>query len=604
MSVYLRKQYLKKGIHLSFVEAHYNAKTKNTVSKTIKNIGYVDDLKKTYVDPIAHYTEEAKTLSAASIAKDKAIKEEKIPRKRILKNLGCFLINSVYKNFEYQDVCEYLSFDKKIKYDLENVFRFLVFSQIVNPGSKQFEYNHKEMFLDEFNFSDDQLYDAIKIIGKNKKRFLEYTRLQLAKFYKMDLSTTYFDGTNIYFEIDRETDMLKRGPEKNNRHDPIIGLGLLMDANSIPIAYTTFPGNQSEQPEMHKCLNQLKKEQDVTGRTIIVADKGLNSGDNMYNAVQNGDGYIISQKVRGAKGSTLQWILDEKDYTVTKNEKGEVTFKIKHDIDDFPVKITSKLNGQKVEMNLKQKRVIFYSSEYAEKSKYERNKLIAKAKELINNPSDFNKDNSKDACTYIKEIHFTKDGEVATDQKLELNNELITKEEKLDGYYMIVTSETQLPDGEIIKLYRGLWEIEESFSIIKGVLKVRPVFAKTIEGIEAHLFVSFVSLLILRLLQKVCLKEEVTAEQRKAIEEANKKKKTHKIEINEIKEMPMKQIVNFIRSYQAVKINDKFFVVEYLDLIPNIEKITDLKLDKQCLLEANIKNFFKLTLQRTKKFTL
>ena len=296
----------------------------------------------------------------------------------------------------------------------------------------------------------------------------------------------------------------------------------------------------------------------------------------------------------------LAWILDEKDYKTNKDKTGKITYKIKHEISEYPIKITSKLNGQKATITLKQKRVLFYSADYAEKAKYERDKLIAKAYELIKNPSQYNKQNAKDASTYIKKITFTKEGEIATNQQLEINEDLIKKEEQLDGYYLIVTSETELEDEEIIKIYRGLWEIEETFSIMKGVLKVRPVFSKSI---EAHILISFVALLILRLLQKVCLKEEYTAEQLKVVEKANKRKKKHKIRLEKINEIPMKQIVNFIRSYQAVMLNDKYFVTKYNDLIPTIEKLTELKLDKHCLTENEIKKFFDLTLQRTKKFS-
>ena len=429
MSVFLRKQHLKDGTYLSFVESFYDSNTKNSVQKVIKKIGYVEKLKSTYNDPIAYFTEEAKKLSVESSKKYQESKFKPIPRTSINKNVGYFLPRYVYRQFNFDNVFEFLSLDKRFKYDLESVFRFAVFSQIINPSSKSLEYKNKDIFFDSFTFSDDQMYDAIKIIGSNEEVIKEYIQIQLRKVIKLNTSKTFFDGTNVYFEIDQENEELKRGPEKNNRHDPIIGMGLLMDGNGIPINYSLFPGNESEKPELHKNLQDLKKKLDITGKTIITADKGLNSGDNMYKAVQNGDGYVMGQKVRGGSKDTIAWVLkddDESPYTKTYDDNNVLTFKIKSEVDSYPVNITSPLNGQKAEVHLKQKRVVFWSKDYAEKAKYEREKLIAKAKAVISNPKDYLKHNIGDAATYIKELHFNKDGEIIVDVGFELDEEAIS----------------------------------------------------------------------------------------------------------------------------------------------------------------------------------
>ena len=252
MSVFLRKQNLKKGVYLSFIEAFYNSDSKNTTQKTIRKIGYVDDLKKTYTDPIAYFTEEAKKLSLESSKKYSDSKIAPIPRQRVLKNVGYFLPRYVYGKFHFDSVFKAITFDRRFKFSVESVFQFCVFSQIVNPSSKQSEFKNKDQFFDRFLFSDDQLYDGIKCIGENEELIKEYIQLRTKEIVKIDSSKTYFDGTNIYFEIDKENEELKRGPEKNNRHDPIIGMGLLMDANGYPINYSLFPGNSSEQPQLHK----------------------------------------------------------------------------------------------------------------------------------------------------------------------------------------------------------------------------------------------------------------------------------------------------------------------------------------------------------------
>lgn len=593
MSVFLRQVKLKNGISLVMYEGKYDPITKNTKQKVLKNFGTLEELKNIYVNPIEHFTNVCKEKDKELRLKYKEQKEEKIPRTTTKRYLGYFPIKRLLDKFNFKDEFTFLTLNKKIDFVLNDLFSFLVYSQIINPQSKNKSYEDKDRFFKSFNFSKSQMYDGIKFIGQNKQTILDYIKYQTKNIVKVDTTSTYFDGTNIYFEIDKENDMLKRGPEKNNRHDPIIGLGLLLDNNAIPISYTTFPGNCSEKPELHKNVQNLKKQENIKGRTIIVADKGLNCGDNIYQAISNNDGYVFSQKVKNTDSTTYNWILDSKEYINKKDNDDNIIFKSKSIVGEYPINITSKLNGQKSVINVTQKRVIFWSKDYADKAKFEREKIIAKAKLLVQNPKEYTKNTVGNAAKYIKEINYDTNGEILNKQ-LNIDYEKISEDEKLDGYYMIVTSETKLPDDKIIDIYRGLWEIEESFSIIKGVLKVRPIFSKSIEAIECHILVSYLSLLILRILQKNILKDELTAEQIKEIEKANRKKHTHKINMNKIGELPIKQIVDFMRSYECIEINNKYFVSEYHDLIPLFEEKYDLVLDKHILESKDIKKIFAL----------
>ncbi len=607
MSVFLRKQNLKKGVYLSFVESNYDSSTRNSRQTVIQKIGYVDDLKEKYVDPIAFFTDKAKVLSAESSQKYAESKSKRIPRVNIEKNLGYFLPKYVYDSFQLDPVFKYISCSHKYKFNLEHIFRFLTYSQIVCPSSKQSEFKKKDQYFDNFNFSDDQLYDAIQILGKNEEVIKEFIQLRLKKMISLDTSNTYFDGTNFYFEIDKENEELKRGPEKNKRHDPIIGLGLLIDANGIPINYTTFPGNCSEQPELHKNVQDLKKKEGIIGRTIITADKGLNSGDNMYKAIQNGDGYIIGQKVRGANSDCIDWILQDDEfspYRVLKDDEGNVTYKIKSEVDDYKVQITSPFNGQKTYVNLKQKRVVFWSKNYADKAKYERDKVIERSKQVLANPSKFLKSTIGDAATYIKEIKYDNNGEIIVHSNFELDFEAIDNASKLDGYYLIVSSEINLPDEKMIAIYRGLWEIEESFSIMKGVLKTRPFFSKTLLGIHSHILISFFSLLILRILQKVTLRKELSDQQVSEIENANKRKRVHKIRYKKIVEYPITQICDFIRNYNLLAVDDYFFVTKYSDFIPFINERFSINLDRNILYKKDIDKILSSLPQHTMKSLL
>ena len=124
------------------------------------------------------------------------------------------------------------------------------------------------------------------------EKVIEIYNHQVNLKYKFDTSHTYFDCTNFYFEIDREDDFRRKGPSKENRHEPLVGLGLLLDANQIPIGMKLYPGNESEKPVMRDVIDNLKTRNNISGRTIQVADKGLNCGNNIMHALKEGDGYI------------------------------------------------------------------------------------------------------------------------------------------------------------------------------------------------------------------------------------------------------------------------------------------------------------------------
>ena len=362
--------------------------------------------------------------------------------------------------------------------------------------------------------------------------------------YNRDTTHTYYDCTNYYFEINyNDTDLVdeegniieksyrKRGPEKNHRPDPIIQMGLLMDSNNIPLAYDLFPGNESEKSSLRPIHTRTKIKFNLE-RTIVVADRGLNTSDNIYSLVgdnskeKNFDGYIYGQSIRGADKEFKEWVLDQNGYKVDKvvdidghvetfrkaifNDQGQIVgyeqaeVEFKHKSRIYPKELTLKVGDKRnKKVRTDQKQLVYYSQKYADKQKRERNQMIERAKDLIKNPKKYNKLTAAGSAAYVNNLKFVKDtGEIANGLELSLNIKKIEEEEKYDGYYSIVTSELDMDDFELRKRYRGLSKIEESFKITKSELESRPVFVWTKEHIEAHFLTCFVSLIILRLLEQ------------------------------------------------------------------------------------------------------
>ena len=278
-------------------------------------------------------------------------------------------------------------------------------------------------------------------------------------------------------------------------------MGLLLDKLGLPISYKLFPGNTHDSQTLMPVLAEIKKKFGVS-RIINVADKGLNSGDNIAFATVLGDGYIYSKSVRGASAEFQKWLLEEEGYRYPFDN-----YKVKSKIvPDAVINVTTKQVGKKKykkEEKVEQKWVAFYSEKYAARARHKREEAIAKAIKMIENPSKYRRTFDHGAAGYIENLKVNKEtGEIMSlEDALILDTKKIEEEEKFDGYYAIVTSEIDDTDEHIIDMYRGLWRIEESFKVTKSVLGTRPIYLQTLEHINAHFLTCFIALLIARIVE-------------------------------------------------------------------------------------------------------
>jgi transposase len=319
--------------------------------------------------------------------------------------------------------------------------------------------------------------------------------------YGRETDLVYYDVTNYFFEIDKQDEWRRKGPSKENRKDPLVQMGLLLDKASLPISYKIFPGNKHDSQTLMPMLTEIKKTFGVK-RLIVVADKALNSGDNIaYNTIL-GDGYIYSKSIRGASAEFRKWVLDEAGYRQYSDR-----YKLKSKlIPDAVVRVTVGTKGKnniKKDVHLEQKWIVFYSEKYAARAKYKRDEAIAKAMDMIKSPAKYRRTFDYGAAGYIQNLKVDKEtGEILNiGDTLLLDLQKIEDEQQYDGYYAIVTSEMDDTDEHIIEMYRGLWHIEESFKLTKSVFEARPIFLHTIEHINAHFLTCFLALLIARIVE-------------------------------------------------------------------------------------------------------
>ncbi len=322
----------------------------------------------------------------------------------------------------------------------------------------------------------------------------------------------------------------------------IVGMGLLLDANQIPIGMKMYPGNESEKPVIRDIIDDLKQRNHISGRTIQVADKGLNCFENILHALKAGDGYIFSKSVKMLPDTEKIWVLLENDYVDVKNKKGEVLYRIKDCVDDFNYNYTDK-DGHRKTLKLTEKRVVTFNPKLAEKQKLEINRQVEKAKKL--RACEAKKSEYGDSAKYVTFIPTDKKGEKMTGKvKVEINEKAIENAKKLAGYNMIVTSEIRITASEIYAAYHNLWRIEESFRIMKSQLDARPVFMQKQETITGHFLICYLSVLLTRLFQIYVLKDEYSTE----------------------------EIFDFIHDFRVAKISDR----KYINLTRSSSFIKDL----------------------------
>jgi transposase len=581
--LYLKKSFNKKRnkTQLSFVQGYrVDGKVKH---KVIENLGYLEDYLEEYEDPIAHFQQIAKEWNVRQEAPDsiEVRLSEKLPAQcSNRKNLGYAIIKLIYAKLQIREFFQNKQRQLPVEYNLNSIFSLLTFNRFLFPSSIKNAYETRDRFFDHFNFSLDDVYRALDYFNRYSLELQKHLHARVSSLLGRNSEKAYYDVTNYYFEIPYEDEdgtdterkvKRKRGPSKEHRKDPIIQMGLLMDSKGIPMAFHTFSGNESEKTNMLPAIQRVKKDYEIN-RIIVVADRGLNTSDNTSilsgtNASdeKNNDGYVYGQSIRGADAEFKKWVLEQDGYitTMEENKEGE-TIPFKHKSRLYAKEITKKdSNGvRRLKMTIYQKQMVYYSEKYAKKQKYEREKAITKAKDLIKNPADYTKATSYGCTAYINNISFSKEtGEIVEGKELSINEEKIAEEALYDGYYSIVTSEKELSDKEIRDLYKGLWEIEESFRIIKSEFKTRPVFVSTEAHILAHFLICFVTLLIMRVLEQFI-------------------EKRHSV----------RQIRNSLLNYSCSYLDQNYYLFDYRDdVILTIEKTFGLDLSKKIMPLSEIK---------------
>jgi len=533
--MFVKKIRMKNKTHLYLVESYrFSGKIKH---RTVKALGILEELEKDNPNILEDLNNEYRNYKGKiEINLDNSELERTSNQ-----NYGYFLLEAIFEKIGISEFLNKFKQTKKIRYNLDKVMKFHVFGRILMPDSKLGTFENKNYFYEDMSdININNMYRPLDLFAEFKEDLQLEMHSNIKNKYGRDCTLLFYDVTNYYFEIhqndadiiDETTGELiegfrKKGVNKKNVCQPQVAMGLIIDKNNIPVAYQLFRGNTSDTKTLIPMINQISTKYKL-GKVIVVADKGINSENNLNflvkenienDVITGGNGYIVSQTVLGASEDFKAEAIKQLGYVENKEKK----YKRKSIIRNrelYRKEATKKIKNTKI--TIQEKVVFFWSEDYARKRAYKREEQKSKIEYFIKNQDVLPK-LEKGLKSYIKEIVLDKNGKEIKDTKVKyiFDEEKFKEDSKYDGYYAIITSEINLTDDEIIEKYRGLSEIENSFRILQSDLLARPVNVSLETRIEGHFLVCFISLVIMRILQNLT--------KHKVVDKKDKNKITDKI---------------------------------------------------------------------------
>lgn len=486
-----------------------------TTTKTVEKIGTYEEIKQICGD--MEPLDWAKEYAAKRTAEEKVHKQDIVMRysssalidKNVRRscNAGYLFLQDIYYSLGLKKICDSISKKYKFDYDLNEVLSMLVYSRIIAPGSKLSSLESAQRFLEQPKCELHQVYRALEVIAKENDFFQSELYKNSQTIINRKKEVLYYDCTNYYFEIENEDDFRKYGHSKEHRPNPIVQMGLFMDADGIPLAFSVFDGNKNEQPSMTPLEKKIIKDFD-TSDFIVCTDAGLSSTSNrLFNSIQ-GRGFITTQSIKKLKGFLQDFSLDDDGWYLPGSNK---KYKLSEldEKDDYD-KIFYK-DRWITEDNLDQHLIVTYSIKHRNYQRIIRERQIERAMKYIESPSKIHKNRPNDPKRFITQGHCTPDGEVASQTFTSLNQTQIDNEEKYDGFYAVCTN-LEYDVSSIIRINQKRWEIEECFRIMKTEFKARPIYLSKKDRITAHFTTCFTALVIFRILEQK-LKERYTCEE-------------------------------------------------------------------------------------------
>lgn len=572
----------KNAASLYVIKSVYNSKTQSNYSKIVEKLGTEAELREKLngADPYEWAKEYIKKLNEKEKEQTRKIlvpyEQSKIISKDEQRsfNGGYLFLQKIYHELKLDKICKEISKKYKFDFDLDSILSRLIYGRVIFPSSKLATYELSKKFIEQPNFDLHQIYRALEVLAKETDFIQSSLYENSLKVSKRNTGVLFYDCTNYFFEIEKEDGSKQYGPSKEHRPNPIVQMGLFMDGDGIPLAFSINKGNMNEQltlkPLEKKIINDFE-----LSKFIVCTDAGLASEDNRKFNDKDGRAFITTQSIKKLKAHLKKWALDTDGWKLPGNEKIYDISTLDEILDKTTPEEKAKIISRAFykerwikENDFEQRLIVTYSIKYRDYQRKIRNSQIERAQKVVeNNPTKIKKCNANDYKRFINKTSCTSEGEIADNEIYSIDQALIQKEEAFDGFYGVCTN---LEDdvSEIIKVNHRRWEIEECFRIMKSEFKARPVFLKKDDRIEAHFITCFISLIIYRLLEK----------------RLNEKFTCH-------------EIVSGLRDMEFFEIKGEGYVPTYTrtDFTDALHEAFGFRTDYQIITKQNMKKIFKDT---------
>ena len=487
-------------------------KGKKTTSKNVRRIGRLSELKKEYTDPIAHFRAEAKRLtdegrSESSFEIPANLMLDPMKKRRVM--LGYIFPQSVYYSLGLDMVMRGIRNESKVTYDFNRIMRDLIIGRVLSPLSKSSTYEKAFSFPEPPDYDLQHVYRSLSLMAKNFDLIEEKAFKGMKKYADVDTSVTYYDCTNFYFEIEEEDGFRTYGKSKENRPNPIVQMGLFLDRNGLPISMCINPGKTNEQKTMIP-LEKLMTERFGIEKFVVCADCGLSGKRNLrFNSTEN-HGFVVTKSLKKVSEDVRARLMGDGGWKRFGDASGRL-YSLKEIREDANLRDVIFYHDERFAMGsdgFEERIVTTYCGRLREYQRSVRERQLQRAMELVRQGKIRKGVNQNDVRRFIVVDSVTENGEVAEKKVFSIDRERFEEESEYDGFYAVTTDLDDDP-GEIIRINRGRWEIEESFRIMKSDFDGRPVFVSREDRIRAHFLTCYLAFMIFRIIEQKLNKGDV-----------------------------------------------------------------------------------------------
>lgn len=405
-------------------------------------------------------------------------------------NYGYLAYARLWEDLGMRECLENLGRDcHLVKMDLQRTVLLMTVQHLLRPRSKLSTFEHQGLYCHFPEIPLSHLYRALDRLASGKEKIeqelFERNHLKLGQ----EVDVVFYDVTTFAFQSVNKDELKDFGYSKDCKFNEVqVVMGLLLDARGMPMGYELFPGNTFDSRTMVTSLGNLKRKFNVR-RVVIVADRGLNSKGNLGLIRQAGYGYIMASRLRGMGREMREKALDGQGYTSVSSDFRYKTIPY--------VNVYTDEGGKTHE--LQENLIVSWSSKRAAKDAADRQRLVLKARKLLEKPSSIDALSKRGGKKYLKNSTVSKTRWVMDEKRA-------ADDAVLDGYYAIQSSEKEMTATEVMVAFHMLWRIEDSFRVMKSTLEARPVFHWTPERIRGHFVMCFLAFMMQRKLESLLSK--------------------------------------------------------------------------------------------------